>query len=186
MLSILTENRCLIKLFQIGSILTSHCDLTMDGFFCLIMNKATRHSYCVLVIIGKIPYCGIFRNFLLNHWYKPVATMARIGYPKFGYPRVIPGPEPNFGYGLGWVCVWIPWVFSGWVPIKFIIFFFFGYYPWVLHVKILDWLIKIVFLSWNHIMIEQLSTIQQYIVYQYDTRKKEGNSNIDYSLINSR
>jgi hypothetical protein len=131
MLSILTENRCLIKLFQIGSILTSHCDLTMDGFFCLIMNKATRHSYCVLVIIGKIPYCGIFRNFLLNHWYKPVATMARIGYPKFGYPRVIPGPEPNFGYGLGWVCVWIPWVFSGWVPIKVKILGFFGYYPWV-------------------------------------------------------
>ena len=34
-----------------------------------------------------------------------VYTMARIGYPKLGYPRVIPGPEPNFGYGLGWVSV---------------------------------------------------------------------------------
>ena len=31
--------------------------------------------------------------------------MVRIGYPKFGYPRVIPEPELNFGYGLGWVCV---------------------------------------------------------------------------------
>ena len=60
-----------------------------------------------------------------------VPTMVRIGYPKFGYPRVIPGPEPNFRYGLGWVCVWIPWVFSGWVPIKFNILGFFGYYPWV-------------------------------------------------------
>ena len=50
---------------------------------------------------------------------------------KHGYPRVIPGPEPNFGYELGWVCVWIPWVFSGWVPIKFKILGFFGYYPWV-------------------------------------------------------
>ena len=58
-------------------------------------------------------------------------TRVGIGYPKFGYPRVIPGPEPNFGYGLGWVCVWIPWVFSGWVPIKFKILGFFGYYPWV-------------------------------------------------------
>ena len=27
--------------------------------------------------------------------------MARIGYPKLGYPRVIPGPKPKFGYGLG-------------------------------------------------------------------------------------
>ena len=27
--------------------------------------------------------------------------MAGIEYPKFGYPRVIPGPKPNFGYGLG-------------------------------------------------------------------------------------
>ena len=52
-----------------------------------------------------------------------------IGYPKFGYPRVIPEPESNFGYGLGWVCVWNPWVFSGWVPIKFKILGFFGYYP---------------------------------------------------------
>ena len=34
-----------------------------------------------------------------------IATIVGIGYPKFGYPRVIPGPEPNFGYGLGWVCV---------------------------------------------------------------------------------
>ena len=34
-----------------------------------------------------------------------MTTMVRFGYPKFGYPRVIPGPEPNFGYGLGWVCV---------------------------------------------------------------------------------
>ena len=34
-----------------------------------------------------------------------MASMARIGYPKFGYPRVIPGPEPNFGYGLGCFCV---------------------------------------------------------------------------------
>jgi hypothetical protein len=34
-----------------------------------------------------------------------VPTMARIGYPKFGYPRVIPAPEPKFGYGLGWVYV---------------------------------------------------------------------------------
>ena len=58
-------------------------------------------------------------------------SMVGIGYPKFGYPRVIPGPEPNFGYGLGWVCVWIPWVFSGWVPIKFKNLGFFGYYPWV-------------------------------------------------------
>ena len=42
-----------------------------------------------------------------------VSTMARIGYPKFGYPRVIPGPEPNFGYGLGWVCSLITrWRFS--------------------------------------------------------------------------
>ena len=60
-----------------------------------------------------------------------VPSRVGIGYPKFGYPRVIPGPEPNFGYGLGWVCVWIPWVFSGWVPIKFKILGFFGYYPWV-------------------------------------------------------
>ena len=58
-----------------------------------------------------------------------VYTIVGIGYPKFGYPRVIPEPESNFGYGLGWVCVWNPWVFSGWVPIKFKILGFFGYYP---------------------------------------------------------
>ena len=58
-------------------------------------------------------------------------TRVGIGYPKFGYPRVIPGPEPNFGYGLGWVCVWIPWVFLGWVPIKLKILGCFGYYPWI-------------------------------------------------------
>ena len=32
-------------------------------------------------------------------------TIVGIGYPNFGYPRVIPEPESNFGYGLGWVCV---------------------------------------------------------------------------------
>ena len=58
-------------------------------------------------------------------------TRAGIGYPKFGYSRVIPEPESKFGYGLGWVCVQIPWVFLGWVPIKFKILGFFGYYPWV-------------------------------------------------------
>ena len=47
-------------------------------------------------------------------------------YPKFRYPRVII-PEPKFGYGLGLVCVWIPWVFLGWVPIKFKILVFWGY-----------------------------------------------------------
>ena len=60
-----------------------------------------------------------------------ICTRAGIGYPKFGYPRVIPEPESKFGYGLGWVCVQIPWVFLGWVPIKFKILGFFGYYPWV-------------------------------------------------------
>ena len=59
------------------------------------------------------------------------STIVGIGYPKFGYPRVIPEPESKFGYGLGWVCVQIPWVFLGWVPIKFNILGFFGYYPWV-------------------------------------------------------
>ena len=67
---------------------------------------------------------------ILRIWnFLVLQTMVGIGYPKFGYPRVIPGPEPNFGYGLGWVCVWISWVFSGWVPIKFKILGFFGYYP---------------------------------------------------------
>jgi hypothetical protein len=28
-------------------------------------------------------------------------SMARIGYPKFGYPRVIPEPDQNSG--MGWV-----------------------------------------------------------------------------------
>ena len=42
-----------------------------------------------------------------------VKTRAGIGYPKFVYPRVIPKPESKFGYGLGWVCVQIPWVFFG-------------------------------------------------------------------------
>ena len=32
-----------------------------------------------------------------NAWLVP--PMVGIGYPKLGYPRVIPGPEPNFGYG---------------------------------------------------------------------------------------
>ena len=73
-------------------------------------------------------YCEISSKEAVHAWYV-VHTMVGIGYPKFGYPRVIPGPEPNFGYGLGWVCVWIPWVFSGWVPIKFKILGFFGYYP---------------------------------------------------------
>ena len=30
-----------------------------------------------------------------------MATMVGIGHPKFGYPRVIPEPEPKFGYALG-------------------------------------------------------------------------------------
>ena len=39
------------------------------------------------------------------------------------------GYYPKKSTGMGWVCVWNPWVFSGWVPIKFKILGLFGYYP---------------------------------------------------------
>ena len=45
------------------------------------------------------------RVFSISGFLKVIYARVGIGYPKFGYPRVIPGPEPNFGYGLGWVCV---------------------------------------------------------------------------------
>ena len=51
----------------------------------------------------------------LTHLSLYVQVIGRAG---IGYPRVIPKPESKFGHGLGWVCVWIPWVFSGWVPKK--------------------------------------------------------------------
>jgi len=100
---------------------------------------------------NKIQFCNMLLIFMMSHWglWVPRKTLgvfemtktkaamtyvwprAGIGYPKFGYPRVIPEPKSKFGYGLGWVCVQIPWVFLGWVPIKFKILGFFGYYPWV-------------------------------------------------------
>ena len=52
--------------------------------------------------------------------------MVRIGYPKFGYPRVIPEPEPKFGYGLG-LCL-NSMGFFGLGTQKALNF---GYYPWV-------------------------------------------------------
>ena len=100
-------------------------------------NTRTRIKFWVWVELGLcLNSVGIFglgtlkvQNFGFL-WVLPLVPM-RIGYPKFGHPRVIPEPESNFGYGLGWVCVWNPWVFSGRVPIKFKILGFFGYYPWV-------------------------------------------------------
>jgi hypothetical protein len=59
----------------------------------------------------------------------PVDTMARIGYPKFGDPRVIPEPEPKFGYGLGLFLNSMGIFGLGTHKVQN--FEFFGYYPWV-------------------------------------------------------
>ena len=59
---------------------------------------AIMRSDCILELIADTT--GNMGSQVLK-----VGIMARIGYPKFGYPRVILEPEPNFGYGLGWVCV---------------------------------------------------------------------------------
>ena len=54
---------------------------------------AIMRSDCILELIADTT--GNMGSQVLK-----VGIMARIGYP-----RVIPGPERNFVYGLGWVCV---------------------------------------------------------------------------------
>ena len=71
-------------------------------------NKTRIWRLCKIIIPAGLIWgntvvcCGHPQNiyFMLNS-----TTTVHCARARIGYPRVIPGPEPEFGYGLVWVCL---------------------------------------------------------------------------------